>query len=670
MADEPQKLGRYQLLALLATGGMAEIFLARQTGIRGFERLVVVKRILPHLKYEKKFLDMFFDEARIAAQLNHPNIVQIYELGQEGDDFFIAMEYLEGESLAYLAREANRSRRAVPPALAAGIIAQVCDGLECAHNLADENGNLLNVVHRDVSPQNIIILFSGGVKLVDFGVAKAASKIHQTRVGTLKGKLAYMSPEQCLANTVDHRADIFSAGVVLWELCTRRRLFKREQEAATINAIVSNPIPLVRELNPKISEVLEGIIARALQKDPKDRFDSAGEMSIALREYIRMSSAAAGVHDISAFAHLVFAERARTKRRLLDDIRAGGTGRFALSVLKPETEESIPSHSGNSDSEAGSISAEIDVSEPLSQEIEEHPTRRAPSLAELKKRASIGIVDPADEEIKPADEIQTRRVPSPLVEVEKHTIHDEKTEISAEFDTVRSAKPLTKPPPLKPPPLKPPPLKQPAAEVRPGKPQKRRRLLTIVAAVSLPILAMIVWVIFSKPGADSVDDTANLPDNSADAGAVMPQDAPDAGVASVVSATAADLDMRANHDSDAGLRTSASGKDAGPAGSGADRGNHPGAKDATKVAKAATKAGHAANRRKRKRFGYLRLDTEPWSEVHLGKRKLGITPLLGTRLSAGTHRLVLKNPQLNITKSISVTISPGKTTRVFRELQH
>ena len=645
MTDEKQKLGRYQLLALLATGGMAEIFLARQTGIRGFERLVVVKRILPHLKYEKKFLDMFFDEARIAAQLNHPNIVQIYELGQEGDDFFIAMEYLEGESLAYLVREANRGKRALSPALAAGIISQVCDGLDCAHTLADEQGNLLHVVHRDVSPQNIIILFSGGVKLVDFGVAKAASKIHQTRVGTLKGKLAYMSPEQCLANDVDHRADIFSAGVVLWELLTRRRLFKREQEAATINAIVNNPILPVRKLNPEISVVIETIVAKALQKDPQDRFTSAGEMSIALREYIRKSSAAAGVHDLSAFAHKVFAERARTKRRLLDDIRAGGTGHFALSVLKPETEESIPSGSGDSGSDVNAGSLEIDVSEPLSKEIEEHPTRQGPSLAEMKKKSSTGLPKPAQAIEEPSGEVPTRRVPSPFAKSEKLGIYNEKTEISADPDTVRSAKPLKKPPPLKP----------PAPETPPTQPQTGR-LVAMGAGVLVVILVMIAWAALSRKSPLPGDDTPDHSDNLADAGNLLPQ------TAGVITTPDAGPNVADGQTSSSGATNKLGDRSV-------DAGHVKPAADEDKLSRHGDSSPRVIARPKKSRPGYLRLDTAPWSEVYLGKHKLGITPLLGAKLSAGTHRLTLKNPQLNITKSINVTIRPGKTTSVFRELQ-
>ena len=247
----PETLGRYQLLALLATGGMAEIYLARQTGIQGFNRIVVVKRVHPHLARDANFLEMFFDEARIAAQLNHPNIVQIFDLGNESGQYFIAMEYLEGESLAYLVSEAQRTAKVMPPEIAAGIVSQICDGLGYAHRLCDETGAPMHIVHRDVNPQNVIVMFSGQVKLVDFGIAKAALQEHHTTVGTLKGKLSYMSPEQCRCDPLSASSDVFSLGVCFWELLTHNRLFKRQNEVETMNAILKDEIPLVRRLEPK-----------------------------------------------------------------------------------------------------------------------------------------------------------------------------------------------------------------------------------------------------------------------------------------------------------------------------------------------------------------------------------------------------------------------------------
>ena len=346
MTEKDQKnLGRYKLLALLATGGMAEIHLAQQAGIKGFERLVVVKKILPQLASEEAFLEMFFDEARIASRLNHPNIVQIYDLGQEGDDYFMAMEYLEGESLSFLERETRKKERYMSPALAAGIIAQVCDGLEYAHSFRDHEDQTLNIVHRDVSPQNVIVLFSGGVKLVDFGIAKAASQMHKTQVGTIKGKLSYLAPEQCVGKGVDHRSDIFSLGIILWELLTRRRLFKRDNEGATLNAVLNEEIPKIRTVRPQVPVSLESVAMRALNKAPEDRFQSAGEMGAALRDYLLKTGEAAGTAEIATFINGSLGERAKNKKSMLEKIRTSDNKEVDVTMLNPESSQSMPSRS-------------------------------------------------------------------------------------------------------------------------------------------------------------------------------------------------------------------------------------------------------------------------------------------------------------------------------------
>ena len=361
MEEQPvQTIGRYQLLAHLASGGMAEIYLARQTGIGGFEKLVVVKKILPNLAREKVFVEMFLDEAVIAAQLNHPNVVQIYDLGQSGSDYYIAMEYLEGESLGHLTSEGARVKKPLPPGLAAGIISQVCDGLAYAHAFEDEDGKPMGIVHRDISPHNIIVLFNGVVKVVDFGIAKAASKMHQTKVGTLKGKLAYMSPEQCMGSEVDARSDVFSLGVVLWELLTHRRLFKREVEPAMIRAIMDEPIAKVHEVRKDAPAALAAVADKALSKKPEDRYASAAEMKADLQAYLRQESEEAGAEQIAGYAHEVLGKRARTKKRLLEDIRKKGMKGVSLGALKPKS-DSMPSKSGSEADAATRIKDERDA---------------------------------------------------------------------------------------------------------------------------------------------------------------------------------------------------------------------------------------------------------------------------------------------------------------------
>src|SRR5215831_958870 len=238
--DTVRRLGRYQIIGRLATGGMAEVYLALSGDLPGFRTLVVVKRILPHLASNAQFIRMFLDEARLAALLDHPNIVRIIEVGHDGEDYFLVMELVQGKPLSAVLRKAAREHRPPTPALTSYLISQAAHGLAYAHTLTDGDGRALGVVHRDVSPQNVLISFEGAVKMIDFGVARAFGRVAHTSPGGLKGKIDYMSPEQASAEEVDHRADVFALGVVLWEALTGRRLFRRETELATMRAIVDD----------------------------------------------------------------------------------------------------------------------------------------------------------------------------------------------------------------------------------------------------------------------------------------------------------------------------------------------------------------------------------------------------------------------------------------------
>src|SRR6185369_12954033 len=282
--DTVRRLGRYQIIGRLATGGMAEVYLALSGELSGFRTLVVVKRILPHLASNHQFIRMFLDEARIAALLDHPNIVRIIEVGHDGDEYFLVMELVQGKPLSSVVRKAAKEKSPLTPALAAFVVAQAANGLGYAHNLADSQGNPLNVVHRDVSPQNILVSFEGAVKVIDFGIARALGRVSETSPGGLKGKIEYMAPEQTSAEEVDHRADIFALGVVLWEALTGRRLFRRDTELAVMRAIVDEPIPKPSEML-SLSPQLEGIVMQALHKRREERFQTAQEMALALERY-------------------------------------------------------------------------------------------------------------------------------------------------------------------------------------------------------------------------------------------------------------------------------------------------------------------------------------------------------------------------------------------------
>jgi serine/threonine-protein kinase len=282
--DAIKRLGRYQIIGRLATGGMAEVYLAVSGDIPGFRTLAVVKRILPHLASNNQFIRMFLDEARIASLLDHPNVVRIVEVGHDDDDYFLAMELVQGKPLSAVLRKAARERKPPNPALAAYVVSQAATGLAYAHALTDGDGRPMGVVHRDVSPQNVLISFEGAIKMIDFGVARAYGRVAHTSPGGLKGKIDYMSPEQASAEEVDHRADVFALGIVLWEVLTGKRLFRRETELATMRAIVDDPIPKPSDVAAVPLE-LEAIVMRALRKRRDARFATAGEMADALERY-------------------------------------------------------------------------------------------------------------------------------------------------------------------------------------------------------------------------------------------------------------------------------------------------------------------------------------------------------------------------------------------------
>ncbi len=286
--EEPIRLGKYKVISLLATGGMGEVFLARHEGPAGFSKTVVVKRILRHLAYDQSFIDMFLNEARLAALLSHHNIVQIFELGQEDDTWFIAMEYVHGRSMRAIQSALEKRREVASPALAARLCSQALRGLHYAHCLTDERGQKLGIVHRDISPDNVLVSFAGVVKLVDFGIAKAMNSVSSTRSGTLKGKWAYMAPEQLRGGgVIDARTDIYAMGVLLYELLTAARPFEAESDRDLIAAVLNSQPRPARERNPAVPEAMEEIAMRALAREPDARFPTADAMATALDEYLR-----------------------------------------------------------------------------------------------------------------------------------------------------------------------------------------------------------------------------------------------------------------------------------------------------------------------------------------------------------------------------------------------
>ncbi len=309
--------GKYQLFASLGRGGMADVFLSVARGQMGFNKLAVIKRLRQALAEEPAFRNMFLDEARLAARLSHPNIVHTYEVGEQNGVYFIAMEYLEGQSLNKVLKEALRRKEGIEPEVGARIIADALGGLAYAHALGDYDGRPLGIIHRDVSPHNIFVTYDGHTKLVDFGIAKAALSSTETEVGVLKGKVAYMSPEQAMGGRIDQRADLFAMGIVLWELLARQRLMTGESAANTLHKLMNEQIPRVSSVMPGIDPELEAICGKALEKDPQYRWQSAAEMRDALEAWLRSNPLQARQEEVSRkMLHLFGSVREEVQRQV------------------------------------------------------------------------------------------------------------------------------------------------------------------------------------------------------------------------------------------------------------------------------------------------------------------------------------------------------------------
>ena len=309
-----ERLGRYTVLRHLASGGMADVLLARADGeahqIAGFERHVVVKRIKAEHAKDKRFIQMFLDEARLAATLHHQNVVQVHDIGEEHGEYFFAMEYLHGEDLRRILSTVSKQRQHIPLHHVLAIISASAAGLHYAHERRDNTKKRLEIVHRDVSPSNIVLGYDGSVKVLDFGIAKAAMRTSETRTGTLKGKVSYMSPEQCKGvQVVDRRSDVYSLGVVFYELATTSRLFKAESDYLVQDAIVNGKVPLPRIRRSDLPNELSSIILRALAVDPARRYQTAEELGNAVDEFAASAQLQGGASSLATYMKKLFGEK-------------------------------------------------------------------------------------------------------------------------------------------------------------------------------------------------------------------------------------------------------------------------------------------------------------------------------------------------------------------------
>jgi serine/threonine protein kinase len=305
---KPTLFGKYLLLERINVGGMAEVFIAKAFGVEGFERILAIKKILPTMAEDEEFITMFIDEARISVQLNHANVVHIHELGKHDDTYFIAMEYVAGRDVRTILERYRRRKEIMPTAQAVFITSKLCDGLDYAHRKKDARGQDLHIIHRDVSPQNVLISYEGEVKVIDFGIAKAANRSQKTQAGILKGKFGYMSPEQVRGMPIDRRSDIFAVGVLLYEMLTGEKLFVGESDFSTLEKVRNADVPLPREFNPNIPPGLEKVVLKALAREPEERYQWASDLAEDLMRFLLAGDAIYSSKHLSSYMKEAFAE--------------------------------------------------------------------------------------------------------------------------------------------------------------------------------------------------------------------------------------------------------------------------------------------------------------------------------------------------------------------------
>ncbi len=367
MAKVVETFGKYILLEKLAAGGMAEVYLAKSTGATGISKFVAVKRILPQFSDKQEFIDMFKDEAKTSVNLNHGNIVSIFDFGVEKKQFFLVMEYVEGQNLRQVLNHLKKENKYFSIDQIVYVVKETAAGLDHAHRCLDStSGRPLNITHRDISPQNVMLSFEGEIKIVDFGIAKNETQMDHTQAGTIKGKFGYMSPEQADGQTVDLRTDVFSLGIVLWELLANDRLFVSNSEAATLRKVRECQIPSLRKINPSIPPELERICNKALAKDKSLRYQTASAFHRDLNRFLNTQYPEFSAHDFSVFMKSAFSQMFVENRKKLIEYAK-------VQLVAPEepqrgTEKQIGTHT-NTSTETGYTPVGFNPSTPASSKI-------------------------------------------------------------------------------------------------------------------------------------------------------------------------------------------------------------------------------------------------------------------------------------------------------------
>jgi serine/threonine-protein kinase len=438
---EPQQ--RYRVIEKLESGGMAEVFRAESEGLQGFKKQVAIKRVLPHLSEKKKFISMFLDEARLSAHLTHSNCVQVFDIGVGDNAYFIVMEFVDGANLKSIIESLRKSGNRLPVSYAAFIALEICKGLSYAHELRDPSGQDLHIVHRDMSPPNVLITKYGEIKIVDFGLAKANSQLERSEPGIIKGKFSYLSPEAAMGQEVDARTDIFAVGIILWELLTGQRLFMGDTDFQTVKKVQQAQIPSASAINPDVPPELERILAKSLTRDPEARYRTARELGQDLSKLMFKLGTPVSAFDIAQIVIAAMRERTKGPRKpqasiieslieealleftsLTDEEKAEAERKEALKAKAPSTpggggsyvdptnwadEFSASDSSAEAVSNKGIPGRELEVGN-LSA-LEEDQSATATATDELLLAASVGADTLNDSEARTS--IPGARIPTP-----------------------------------------------------------------------------------------------------------------------------------------------------------------------------------------------------------------------------------------------------------------
>lgn len=335
----PHVVGRYTLYEEIASGGMASVHYGRMQGLVGFSRTVAIKRLHPQFAKDPEFVSMFLDEARLAGRIHHPNVVQTLDVVALEGELFLVMDYVQGESLGKLVRAARTTKQPIPLPVVSAILGGALQGLHAAHQATNERGEPLHLVHRDVSPQNILVGADGVPRVLDFGVAKAAGRIHTTREGQVKGKLAYMAPETLTGGALDRRTDVYAVGVVLWETLTRQRLFAADNEGAVVASVLNKAVEPPSSIAKDVPKALDDVTMRALEREPGKRFDTARDMAVALEAAMPYASATRLTEWVQSLAGELLAQRSKTVARIEND---SGSGQVPHPVADPAVVAAAP----------------------------------------------------------------------------------------------------------------------------------------------------------------------------------------------------------------------------------------------------------------------------------------------------------------------------------------